>query len=257
MGGRSVEDVIQKHYRRLAAQYDDFLYYSPDFVRALTAKMIDKLQLRADDVLVDLGCGTGMYSVDILDQISLKNPVIGVDPFPEMLAGIPDGAAIMPIADDGLEFTRKPYAYDKVLIKETIHHIDRRDELFANLYRRLPDDGILLLVHVPPDVQYPLFDNALERAKRWHADPNELVGQLEASGYEVERDALDYTHRIPKDLYFRMVGSCYMSVLTSFDESELREGLAEMEQRYADREILEFVDHFDYLTATKAEVSLP
>lgn len=246
-------DVIEDHYRRLASNYDDFLYYSPDFVRRLTAKMVDKLRLRSTDVLVDIGCGTGMYALDILDQIALEHPVIGVDPFERMLAEIPEDANIRPVATGGLEFSRRPGSYDKILIKETVHHIDSPKEFFTNLHDRLSADGIMLLVHVPPDVEYPLFDRALQRARQWHADPAELMTRLQAAGFKVDRDELVHDHELPKDHYFSMVANRYMSVLSTFDDDELKQGLEQMEQRYADVETLRFPDRFDYLTARKSE----
>jgi ubiquinone/menaquinone biosynthesis C-methylase UbiE len=247
-----MKEVLDKHYQRLAKDYDDFLYYSPEFVRTLTSKMIDKLQLKEDDVLVDLGCGTGMYSLDILKQIKLKNPILGVDPYPEMLAAIPDDAPIEPIAMDGLDFAKESRSYDKVLIKETVHHIAERDELFTNIYKNLNPGGILLLVHVPPNVQYPLFEKALNRCLNWHANPDELTKQLKTAGFSVERDAVDYQHSLPKEKYFKMVEGCYMSALTSLSDEDIQEGIAEMEQKYKDQSMLEFIDHFDYLTAVKS-----
>lgn len=246
-----MQAVIDKHYERLATDYDEYLYYSPEFVRSLTSKMIDKLRLVESDTLTDIGCGTGMYSLDILKQIELKYPVIGVDPYESMLEQIPDGAPISRVAEDALTFSNRKGRYNKVLIKETIHHVDRREDFFRNLYANLPAGGIMLLAHVPPNVKYPLFEAALNRCLGWHTDPNELVQQMEDAGFEVKRDGLDYLHKILKDHYFRMVKSCYMSVLTSFSVDELQAGLAEMESKYKDVDALEFVDHFDFLTATK------
>ncbi len=246
-----MQEVLDKHYRRLADNYDEFLYYSPEFVRALTKRMIEKLQLAPSDTMADVGCGTGMYSIDILKQMPLENPVIGVDPYREMLAQIPPSTPIVPIVEDALTFSRRNGGYNKMLVKETIHHVADVPAFFANVYRNLPPSGILLLVHVPPNVQYPLFDAALARCLNWHADPNVLVGQLQTAGFDVQRDALDYRHTLPKKHYFNMVRSSYMSVLTSFSEEQLRAGLEEMEQRYRDQSALTFVDHFDYLTAVK------
>lgn len=246
-----VSRVVDEHYTRLGKDYDEFLYYSPEFVRSLTLKMIEKLGLRPADRMVDLGCGTGMYSVDILKQVPLEAPVIGVDPFSTMLQRIPGEANIQAIAEDAVVFSRRLGEYDKILIKETIHHIDAKQELFANLRERLTPGGRLLLVHVPPDVKYPLFRRALDRCLGWHANPDDLVELLGEAGFRVERDALDYPHRIPKDHYFRMVRGQYMSVLSSFSEGEIEEGLAEMADTWKDRDTLEFVDHFDYLTAVK------
>ncbi|MPZ21275.1 MAG: methyltransferase domain-containing protein [Luteitalea sp.] len=248
---KSKTDTVHEHYSRLAERYDDYLHYSDDFIRALTSKMIEKLELEEGDRLVDLGCGTGMYSLDILAQVALTNPVIGVDPFPQMLAKIPEEAPMTRVALDALVFSARDGAYDKILMKEAVHHVDDKALLFSNLFQRLSAHGRLLLVHVPPKVVYPLFDKALQRALGWHADPDELVTLLQRTGFHVERDGLDYQHSIPKHRYFQMVERCYMSVLSSFTAEEIREGLAEMEHKYTDVTTLSFVDHFDYITGVK------
>lgn len=246
-----VEKVIEKHYRHLADNYDDFLVYSDDFVRSLSSKMVAKLRLARHDRLIDLGGGTGIFAKDILRQVALEHPITLVDPFDEMLAHARDYPGLEGVCMDALEFSEQPMRYDKVLIKEAVHHVGDRARLFRNLYANLSERGVLLLVHVPPRLDYPLFDRALERSLSWHADPDELVRLLGDAGFEVERDALDYPQVIPKEKYFRMVEGRYMSLLTSFSDDELEAGLAEMAERYADRDVLEYTDHFDYLTASK------
>ncbi len=243
--------LLAEHYGSLAEAYDEFLYYSPDFVRTLTTRMIEHLQLGGNDRLADVGCGTAMYTLDILEQVPLRNPALGVDPYPEMLAAIPADANITPLALDALTFSRQDHPYDKVLVKETIHHVDDRPEFFANTFARLPEGGRMLLVHVPPDVKYPLFQAALDRCLGWHADPDELQEQLVDAGFTVVRDAVDYHLALPTPTYFKMVRNCYMSVLSSFEEEELLEGLAEMDEKYGHLDTLRFVDHFDYLCAVK------
>lgn len=246
-----VDQVVRVHYERLATEYDHFLHYSGDFVRWHTSRMIECLRLDPDDVLVDLGGGTGMYSLDILDQVPLRHPVTVVDSFPQMLAQIPKDAPVKAMAADALTFSEEPHSYNKVLIKEAVHHVKQRERLFTNLYRRLPPDGRVLLVHVPPDLDYPLFRAALERSLTWHADPDELEATLNRVGFAVERERRVYRHRMPKEHYLRMVESQYMSLLSSFADDELAQGLGEMRRTYGDRNVLEFDDRFDYLTAVK------
>ena len=242
-------EVVEAHYRRLGKDYNQFLYYSAEFIRALTSKMVEELELTPGDRFVDLGCGTAMYSLDILQQVPLNRPIVGVDPFPEMLRNIPEDAPVVKLAMDAMAFSRRPETYDKILIKEAVHHVSKREELFRNLYQRLSQGGILLLVHVPPKVRYPLFERALQRCEGWHADPDELTVQLQTAGFRVHRSSLDYPHAIPKKVYFKMVAGQYMSVLTSFSDEEMEQGLEEITERYRQEDMLHFIDHFDYLKA--------
>ncbi|HEV2767419.1 MAG TPA: methyltransferase domain-containing protein [Acidimicrobiales bacterium] len=246
------QEVIDEHYQRIAERYSDYLSYSGDFVTALVTKMIDMLRLSEDDVFVDVGGGTGIYTAAILEQLQLREPVVLVDFSADMLDHVPEDLPVEKVHMDALTFSEQPRRYDKVLIKETVHHVDDRRALFQNLYERLQPGGALLLVHVPPDLDYPLFEAAKKRAMRWHADPDELERLLGEVGLRVERDAVDWAHSMPKQRYFDMVASQYMSVLSSFSEEEIAEGLREMDETYAEVEVLEFTDHFDYIVGYKS-----
>jgi ubiquinone/menaquinone biosynthesis C-methylase UbiE len=248
----SATDVTE-HYQRIAERYTDYLSYSGDFVPTLAEKMIDMLRLTPDDTLVDIGGGSGIFAAAIIDQIKLDSPPTIVDPFAEMLEIIPEDLPVQKLCMDGLDFAGEPRSYDKVLIKETIHHIPERDQLMRRLHDRITPGGALLLVHVPPELDYPLFDAALERARNWHADPDQLEEQMADAGFSVERDSVDWKHRLPKERYRQMVESQYMSVLSSFDDDELAAGLAEMDDKHAGVEVLEFVDHFDYIAGYKTD----
>ena len=242
--------MVERHYRSLAERYDELLRCSPDFVPLHARRMVQQLELSPDDRLVDLGSGPAIYSSAILEVQPLRQPIIGVDPFPEMLERIPDDLPINRVQADAVSFSDRPGTYDKVLIKEAIHHVDGKRTLFLNLAERLTDGGILLLVHVNPHrVAYPLFDSALERCRESFADPDELVELLSDAGFTVERDLFVYEHRVPTERYLEMVEHRYMSVLTSFSDEELQAGIEEMRRRHGDKALLEFPESFDYLTA--------
>jgi len=247
-----MQEILDKHYKNFADDYDRFLLYSPEFVRKLTEKMVAMLALNADaDTLVDLGGGTGMYSIDILRQVPLKNEVLCVDAYQEMLDQIPANSRLRPVCLDAIGFSLEPRDYNKVLIKEAIHHVKERENLFRNLFAKLPAGGRLLLVHVPPELDYPIFQSALEKAKTWHADPDELESQLSRAGFRVERDSLVHRHHLRKDHYFEQIRSRFMSVLHHFSDAEMDAGLLEMEAMHGDREILAFRDHFDFILGVK------
>lgn len=66
---------IQEHYQKLANQYDDFWANSSEFIDFLSQAIIEHLQLKITDILVDLGCGTGIYGKAIRTQINLENKI--------------------------------------------------------------------------------------------------------------------------------------------------------------------------------------
>ena len=98
---------IQEHYQKLAQQYDDFWGTSSDFIDFLTQAIILNLQLKSTDILVDLGCGTGIYSKAIASQISLENKIICVDPYYKMLEKIPSNNNYQTLVKDAVEFAHE------------------------------------------------------------------------------------------------------------------------------------------------------
>jgi trans-aconitate methyltransferase len=59
--------------------------YRRDLPRDQTRELVERLGLRADDIAVDLGCGTGQLTVPLRVHCTA---VIGLDPEPAMLAGL-------------------------------------------------------------------------------------------------------------------------------------------------------------------------
>jgi SAM-dependent methyltransferase len=176
---------------------------------------------------------------------------MGVDLCEEMLAQLAQIAEIRPVHWDALQFSKFPMRCDKVLIKDGINYIEKRRQLFQNLYDRLDDDGVLLVVQLAPHPESPLFKEALRRWETWHQGPSELSALLENVGFHVRRDSLEYRHRIPKTVYCEMIENRYLSILSTFDDDEIRDGVSEIRERYAVWKVVAFTDHFDFITAAK------
>lgn len=250
------DEVLDEHYGRMADRYDSYLSYSGDFVETLSREIVAKLRLGADDHFVDLGGGTGLYTAAILDRVPLRHRPVLVDPFPAMLDRVPDELPVRKVAQSAEEWAADAAVsserVDKVLMKESIHHVEAQGELLGDLHACLAPGGAICLVHIPPDIEYPLFDAALERSRTWHADPVVLERHVKAAGFDVERDLFEYRHRIPRAHYLQMVRDRYMSVLSSFTPEEIEAGVAEIDARYADTEVLEFTDRFECITGRKA-----
>lgn len=246
-----MSELIHNHYQKIAGIFEDLWFYSEDFVQFITNKIIEHLCLKNTDILIDLGCGTGIYSKEINNQMQLYNPIICVDSSNKMLEQIPKNFKYKSVEMDAIDFSALSGTYNKIIIKELIHHINDLELLLGNLFQRLTSGGILLLILLPPTIDYPLFSKALRKYEDVQPNYNNLASVLSKIGFNVAVDFVEYPLAIPKSKYLQMVQNRYMSLLSTFDDEQLAIGLAEMEQKYAQQSILKFSDRFVFITASK------
>lgn len=242
-------NYVTEHYRNLSYQYDELWSYSPKFIKTIAQAICDRLQAKASDRIVDLGGGTGLYGKAIDDFLTPDCKIVCVDPSQEMLDRVKSDR-IQTICQDAISFTEASGNYNKVFMKEAIHHIAEKDRLFENLYRELPRGGIFLLILLPPTIEYPLFTSALKLYEQSQPDYRDLVMQMEKIGFLVTVDLVDYPLAIDRDRYLHMVKMRYMSLLSRFTDAELGQGIEEIKTKYPD-EIFRFNDRFVFLTARK------
>jgi ubiquinone/menaquinone biosynthesis C-methylase UbiE len=78
------------HYSRLAARFEENWAYSPAFVAWMSGRIASRLSPRAGDRVIDVGCGTGLYSQVLVRR---AGTAVCVDPSAAMLAQLPVGTA--------------------------------------------------------------------------------------------------------------------------------------------------------------------
>src|SRR4051812_31993212 len=86
MTGR-LKDLVLPAYASDACRYDDRTRVFQRFRQAI----VDALPLSPGDVVLDVGCGTGLCFDPILDKVGPTGRVVGIDAAPEMVAMAPDG----------------------------------------------------------------------------------------------------------------------------------------------------------------------
>ena len=112
--------------------------------------VVERLALAPDDVVVDLGTGTG-YFVPYLSRAVPRGRVIAVDVEPELLRFVERR-----VARDGLQNVVTRLAdhddaklgerVDVVLVVDAYHHIGQRTGYFKRLSRRLSERGRVVVV---------------------------------------------------------------------------------------------------------------
>jgi len=250
MGARPVPGSTRDHYDRLAASYDEnWAAHCEAFNGWMSERILARLDLRADDRVVDLGCGTGIFSHALATQV---HEVVCADPSPNMLAQLPKASgALVPVQASAEDVAsgrvRLPYDHvDAFLIKEALHHVPGRDAVIAGLAGLLAPAGRMLVVTLPTMVSYPLFRRALEVFAEHQPDPADIAEAMQAAGLAVEMTYETYRREFARDRYVAMVRDRHMSLLSEFDDAALENGVREIEREHPE-EVLEFDDRFAFV----------
>lgn len=232
------------HYDNISEVYEELWFYSEDFVNHISEQVIDLLFLKSSDFLVDLGCGSGIYSENINKKVNFSYPVVGVDPSRGMVDEVKKKNGILAVNDDAMGFTNRSLSFDKVLIKEVIHHVEKNkwNKIFRNIHDNLSSDGRLLLLMLPPKIEYPLFDKAIKKYEQNQPHFEEVAQEYRNVGFDTTTTFVSHELNIKKDRYMSMVESRYMSLLSDFNEEELKEGIEEIREKHG--EVLTFEDKF-------------
>ncbi|SBW24809.1 type 11 methyltransferase [Candidatus Protofrankia californiensis] len=249
------------HYQRLAGSYDRQWSYGDDFLGWMTGEIEVTLALSADHRLADVGCGTGLYARRLLDVAGLRGPVLCVDPSAAMLAQVPDDPRLarLQVSAERLVTYPPPSDFvsigslDAILVKEAIHHVEPSDRRWVvdGLGRLLAPGGRLLVVMLPTRIGYPLFPAALEAFERLQPDPLDIAAYLRDAGLSADVRYHDFTLTIPKERYLAMVRERYMSVLSLFDDDQIRAGAREIDAAHPEPS-LTFPDRFAFVLGVRA-----
>jgi ubiquinone/menaquinone biosynthesis C-methylase UbiE len=249
------EDDLAGHYEQLADRFDANWVYSGAFVSWMTSQICDRLRLRQGDRVLDAGCGTGLYARGLAER---AGSVVCADASAAMLRQLPAGGQLVPVCASVEEIASGraglPYqSFDVVLAKEVLHHVPRaeRAATLQGLVRILAPGGRLLVVMLPPVIEYPLFEAALRRYERRPIDPAEVAAILQAGGGLAEVSYSSFRLALAKERWLRMVADRYMSLLAGFSEEELSAGIREIDERFP-APVLEFEDRFAFILATVA-----
>jgi trans-aconitate 2-methyltransferase len=110
-------------------------------------KVLSRLQLRGDELVLDAGCGTGRLTADLLEALP-RGRVLGVDLSENMLSSARDhlapkfGAQVSLVACDLLHLPFV-HCFDGIVSTAAFHWVLDHDRLFSNLRRALVPGGWL------------------------------------------------------------------------------------------------------------------
>lgn len=110
-------------------------------------KVLSRLRLRGDEVVLDAGCGTGRLTAELLEGLP-RGRVVGIDASQNMLHSAREhlysqfGARVSLVACDFLHLPFE-HAFDGIVSTAAFHWVLDHDKLFTNLHDVLVPGGWL------------------------------------------------------------------------------------------------------------------
>ncbi|MEO0970239.1 MAG: hypothetical protein AAFX80_18400 [Cyanobacteria bacterium J06639_18] len=113
----------------------------------------------------------------------------------------------------------------------------------------------MLLIELPAvyeaNFEHPLFENALKKYKELSSTRDVLGEITNELGLKREKNIVEYQVSIEKSRYIQMVKECYISTLSSFSKEEIETGINEIKQKYAEQNLLNFIERLVFVVVEK------
>jgi len=243
-----------RHYTSFAQEYDSAFSADSKYCIWSADLIVKLLELKKDDFLVDLGGGTGFFSSLIHKNAGLDNRVLCVDTCEKMLEKAEMYDNVFTMCESASSFSGKhELRYDKIFIKEAVHHFENRTGIFSRMYDQLTYHGIICLVTRPQIPEFPLFKSALKSFEQSQPDYNIFIDELEKAGFGVQVHQKTYPFKIKKSRWFELIRQKFMSNLAQFSNLEIDNGLKELEEYYHDPDFFFFNDILIYIVGCKTD----
>jgi len=136
-----------KYYDEIAKGYDELYGEEQAKKWAVAKKMVS---FSKNDVVLDLGCGTGLTIPEIAKQVKM---VVGMDYSAGMLEKAPKSSNVIYVLGDAAEIPFEDKYFDKVVSLTMIQDIKKWQPVLAEIKRVCKGEVVLTLLKRGKDIE--------------------------------------------------------------------------------------------------------
>ncbi|NDC53666.1 MAG: class I SAM-dependent methyltransferase [Planctomycetia bacterium] len=158
--------------------------------------LVEALAIKPGQVLCDMGCGNGFYTLELARRTGPRGTVYAVDVQPEMLHMLAEGLArervrnVRPVLGTPIDPRLPRGSIDLVLCVDVYHEFSHPGAMLARIHESLKPDGLLVLAEFRGE------DPAVPIKPLHKMTKAQVRAELEPVGFRLERefDRLPWQH---------------------------------------------------------------
>jgi ubiquinone/menaquinone biosynthesis C-methylase UbiE len=158
--------------------------------------LVGALAIRPGQVLCDMGCGNGFYTLELARRVGPRGLVYAVDIQPEMLQMLAERLVregirnVRPVLGTPIDPRLPPGELDLVLCVDVYHEFSHPEAMLGRIRESLKPDGLLVLAEFRGE------DPAVPIKPLHKMTKQQVRAELEPAGYALERqfDRLPWQH---------------------------------------------------------------
>lgn len=245
------------HYEKLASNFEQAWFFTPTYRDEMSDLIYRELNFQAQSHFLDLGCGTGNYTKMLADRFyqKFKTPLaaVGVDNSPGMISEFNKKSEYFKGTAQDLFgfFSETEHQYDRILLKEIIHHLDPLSLFFEKVKSVMkPKQSKALIVTRPQEVEFPFFADALLAFSKNQPSDEQICELAHSHDFytQVKKDKIGISLR--KDRLIEMVRARFMSTFDQFTDEQIEQGIREIKEKYAGHDQVCFYDNLLFISVT-------
>ncbi|WP_300499562.1 class I SAM-dependent methyltransferase [Marinobacter sp.] len=230
----------------IARDYDDLWLLTDGYRDWMLAKTLGHLRMRKNSKFADLGGGTGMFAHLLKLGVPLDSDAICVDPSDAMLLNAGQYRGLQTYCESAETFAQRQVPLDRILIKESIHHVRNRQSFWKKISSSLRPDGRVLVVTRPSLPELPLFKRGMTAFSESQPELDILLEEIAASSLSSVTNTEAYYVEMPKERWYAMLRARFMSSLAGFTSGEIEQGILEIDGQLDGNQI-RFTDHLFFV----------